>query len=146
MKRKLWKCDFKGCEEIAQWYRKRKGELLKLCTKHEVYLASQHYGRSLDLSELDEDDIRYLERKEYKKELEKKEPFDVGLFSLEDGTRKVRIRDRQTDETRSFIIKDTDLSRFFETFANLERKGYSPKPSIDDYVKMLRDGVFSIKD
>ncbi len=28
-----WKCDFKDCEEIAQWYRKRKGELLKLCTK-----------------------------------------------------------------------------------------------------------------
>jgi len=63
-KRNVWKCDFKGCEEIAQWYRKWKGDLFKLCTKHEAYLARKRYGRPLDPSELDEDDFRYLEEKE----------------------------------------------------------------------------------
>lgn len=62
-KTKILKCDFKECNEIAQWYREWKGEL-KLCTKHEVYFARQHCGRSLDPSELDEDDLRYLEEKD----------------------------------------------------------------------------------
>jgi len=59
-----WKCDFKDCGEIAQWYRKRKGELLKLCTKHNVYLHKQHWGRHIDFSELDEDDTQYLLEKD----------------------------------------------------------------------------------
>jgi len=66
MKRKLRKCDHKGCEEIAEWYREYKGELLKLCTKHEAYFARGHWGKSLDPSELDEDDLRYLEEKDEK--------------------------------------------------------------------------------
>lgn len=63
-KRKIWKCDFKGCEEIAQWYREWKGELLKLCTKHEAYLARTHWGRHIEPSELDKNDVRYLEEKD----------------------------------------------------------------------------------
>jgi hypothetical protein len=63
-KRKLWKCDFKDCSEPAQWYRLYKGELLKLCTKHEAYLARQHFGCHLEFHELDEDDLTYLEEKD----------------------------------------------------------------------------------
>ena len=142
-KRKIWTCDFKECEEIAQWYRKRKRELLKLCTKHEAYLARQHYGGSLDLSELNEDDIRYLEGKERRKEFAKRHPFDVRLYSLEDGTTgfRIRVRDRETDEWRSFVLKKSDHGRFDENYRDLERKGFSPKPSIDEYVKSLRNGI-----
>jgi len=69
-KSKVWTCDFKGCDEIAQWYRRWKGDLFKLCTKHEAYFARNHYGRRVDLSELDADDIDYLwEKEEEKKEL-----------------------------------------------------------------------------
>ena len=69
MTRKIWTCDFQGCNEIAQWYRKRKGRLIKVCTKHEARLAREHWGRRVDFSELNDDDIRYLEWKEWKKEL-----------------------------------------------------------------------------
>ena len=143
--KKLWTCDYKGCEEIAQWYRKWKGELLTLCTTHEGYFGRKHWGKHLDVTKLDEDDIRYLERKELRKELVKKKPFEVLLFPLENGTTKVRVVDKQTDETRSFVIKDSDHETFSETYRDLERKGFSSKPSIDDYVKRLRKGVFEDK-
>ncbi len=140
MKKKIWTCDFEGCDEIAQWYRKQKGELLRLCTKHEAYLARKHWGKRLDTSELGEDDMRYLEEKEFKKESEKKRPFEVILFPLEDGTTKVKIRNRQTGERRSFVVKGTDEKRrLHETYNELEREGFSQKPSIDDYVKRLRN-------
>lgn len=140
--RKVWTCDFKGCNDFAQWCRKRNGNLLTLCTKHEADLARRHWGRRIDASELNEDDIRYLEGKERRKELAKKKPFEVRLYKLEDGW-KIRIKDKQTDERRSFVIKHADLRRFDETFSDLEREGFSPKPSIDDYVKRLRNSVSS---
>ena len=71
--RKILRCDFKGCNEIAQWYREWKGDLLKLCTTHEVYFAKNHWGRNIELSKLDEDDLRYLEEKD--KETSK---FQIG--------------------------------------------------------------------
>jgi len=46
---------------------------------------------------------------------------------------------RHTDEKRSFVIQEGELGRFNENFADLERKGFSPKPSIDEYVKKLRE-------
>ena len=139
----LWTCDYKGCDEFAQWCRKLKGKLLTLCTKHEAYFARKHWGKHLDVSQLDNNDIRYLERKERKKEYRKRHPFEVRLFSSEDGTRKVRIRDRPTDESRSFVLKDADFESFCETYKDLEREGFSPKTSIDEYVKKLRSGSIS---
>ena len=49
---------------MAQWYRVWKGELLKLCTKHEAYMARRHLGKALDSSELDGEDWAYLEEKD----------------------------------------------------------------------------------
>lgn len=140
MTRKIWTCDFQGCNEIAQWYRKRKGRLIKVCTKHEARLAREHWGRRVDFSELNDDDIRYLEWKEWKKELVKKEPFEVLLFQLEDGL-KVRVRDRQTNEWRLFTVKGIEEEKIYEAYSGLQRKGFSPKPSIDEYVKKLRKYV-----
>jgi len=134
----VYTCDYKGCNDFAQWCRKQKGRLLTLCTKHETELARLHWGRNVDTSKLSKDDIRYLERKERKKEFAEKHPFDVRFVSLEDGTRKVRIRDKQTDEKRSFVLKDADYKSFFEIYEDLEREGFSPKPSIDEYMKRLR--------
>jgi hypothetical protein len=138
---KIWKCDFEDCEEVAQWYRRGKGRLVKLCTKHEVYLSKQHWGKRVDFSELNEEDIRYLEGKERRAEFTKRHPFDVRFYPLEDKTTKIAIRDRQTGEWRSFIIKDSDIGKFGETYSDLERKGFSPKPSIDDYVKTLKEMI-----
>jgi hypothetical protein len=33
--------DYEGCDDCAQWYREFKGELLKLCIKHEGARAFQ---------------------------------------------------------------------------------------------------------
>jgi len=63
-KKRFLKCDFRKCEEMAQWYRVWKGELLKLCTKHEAYMARRHLGKALDSSELDGEDWAYLEEKD----------------------------------------------------------------------------------
>ena len=139
---KIWTCDFKGCDEIAQWYRKKKGELVKLCSKHYASLDRMRWGRRVEESELDEDDIRYLEEKEQMKESEKKDPFEVRLYELADEW-KVRVEDRQTGEKRSFAIKNSDYEGFDEIYHDLQRKGFSPKPSIDEYVKRLRNGVSS---
>ena len=133
----VWTCDYKGCDEFAQWCRVYKGELLTLCTKHHALVGRKKWGKHLDVSKLSEDDIRYLVRKERRKEFERRHPFDVRLFGLENGW-KIKVRDLQTDEKRSFVIKKSDLGRFNENFTELERKGFSPKPSIDDYVKKLR--------
>ena len=131
----VWTCDYEGCGEIAQWHRRWKGELFKLCTKHEAYFARKHWGRRVDESQLDEDDIRYLERKERRKEFAKKNPFDVKLFWLEDGI-KVRIRDRRTGERRSFMLEGKYRERIREV--NLDLQKETTKPSIDDYVERLR--------
>ena len=133
-------CDYKNCDEFAQWYRRFKGKLLTLCTKHEVEFARKPWGRSIDASELNDDDIRYLERKEEEKEYRKAHPFEVRLFSAENGTRKITIRDSETGEKRSFILKETELGKFDDIYKDLEREGFSPKPSIDEYVKRLRNG------
>jgi len=141
MRRKIWKCDFEDCNEFAQWYRVQKGQLVKLCTKHEAYLAKKHWGKHIDPSELDEDDIHYLEEKDYKEELAKEKPFEVLLFPLEDGW-KVRIRDRRTNEWRSLMVKGTDeRRRFSETYGYLKIKGSISELSIDDYVKKLKDNI-----
>jgi hypothetical protein len=70
-KMKQWPCDFKNCCEIATWYRRWKGDLLKLCTKHEAYMRGKHYGRSVNESELDREDMAYLFEKAEKKERSK---------------------------------------------------------------------------
>lgn len=43
-KKAMWTCDFKGCNDVAQWLREFNGQLLNLCTKHEAYLANKHLG------------------------------------------------------------------------------------------------------
>jgi len=140
MRTKVRLCDFAGCDEIAQWYRKSKGQIVKVCTTHEALLARQHWGRRIDYSELDEDDIRRLETKVYWNEYEKKHPFEVMLTPSEDE-REVKVHDLQTSEWRSFMIKGSDTERFDEAYRHLEKEGFDPKPSIDDYVKKLRNGV-----
>jgi hypothetical protein len=142
MRKKMWKCSFKGCEEIAQWYRKSKGQVIKACTKHEALLAREHWGRRVDYSELTEEDIRQLETQEYWTEFAKEHPFEVLLSLLEDGY-KVRIRDRETGEWRSLVVKKSDMERFNERYSDLERKRFATKPSIDDYVEKLRNGATS---
>jgi hypothetical protein len=57
MARKIWKCDFKDCDEIAQWYRYYKGKPWKFCTKHETEFARHNWGRRVDFSDLTEEDI-----------------------------------------------------------------------------------------
>jgi len=137
---RMFTCDYKNCDEFAQWYRRFKGKLLTLCTKHEAEFARKHWGRSIDASELNNDDIRHLESKEEEKEYQKTHPFEVRLFSAENGTRKITIRDSETGERRSFILKETELGKFDDIYKDLEREGFSPKPSIDEYVKRLRNG------
>jgi len=135
-------CDYKGCDEFAQWYRRFKGKLLTLCTKHEAEFARKPWGRSIDASKLNNDDIRYLETKEEKKEYQKTHPIEVRLHPLENGTWKIRIRDSETDEKCSFIVEETDFyGKFSENYKALEREGFSPKPSIDEYVRRLRKGI-----
>jgi len=67
-KKTVLKCDFEGCQEMVQWFRRYKGELLKLCTKHEARMAREHQGRSLDSKDLDSDDWEYLREKDLEEE------------------------------------------------------------------------------
>lgn len=67
-RKKSLKCDFEGCQEMVQWFRKYKGELLKLCTKHEAYMARAHQGRSLESEDLNPSDWQYLEEKDLEEE------------------------------------------------------------------------------
>ncbi|MGD0159437.1 MAG: hypothetical protein ABSB89_03985 [Candidatus Bathyarchaeia archaeon] len=66
--RKPLKCDFEECPEMVQWYRKYKGKLWKLCTKHEAFMARQHQGHSVDRDHLTPDDWRYLRQKDLEEE------------------------------------------------------------------------------
>jgi len=142
MKLETWTCDFKGCGELAQWYRRSKGQIVKLCTKHKAYLARQRWGKRVDHSELSEDDMRRLKTKVYWNEYDKKHPFSVMESLVENGL-KVRVSDIQTGEHRSFVVKNSDTETFGENFSKLERRGFVTKPSIDDYVKKLKDGTSS---
>lgn len=63
-KRRTWKCDFEGCKEIAEWYRIVKGTPVKLCTHHETHMRKQHMGKPIDYSQLDGDNMLYLEEKD----------------------------------------------------------------------------------
>jgi hypothetical protein len=139
MSRKMWKCDFKDCEEIAQWYRICKGELVKVCTKHETQLAKQHYGKRVDFSELDEDDIQYLQRKENHSEYVKKVPFKVDC-KIKENTVFMDIKDRKTGEWRSFQIAENnwDMDSFREISKDLEDGKFSQKPSIDEFLEILK--------
>ena len=134
----VWTCDYKRCDDYAQWVREHKGELFTLCTKHHALLDRKKWSKHLDVSKLSEDDIRYLLRKERRKESARRHPFEVRDYPLDDGTIKVRIRDKQTGERRSFVVKPDEKRKFIESFSDLEKRGFSPKPSIDQYVKKLR--------
>jgi hypothetical protein len=141
-KRKLWKCDFKDCDEIGQWYRECKGEIVKLCTRHETILAKQHWGRRVDFLDLDEDNIRYLQGKEYHSELMKKIPFKILLRRLEDKTTQVEVNDRQTGKWRSFVISDTDnIEGLYMISDDLEKGRFTKKPSLDEFVNILKKAI-----
>ena len=68
-KKIVMRCDFIGCTEMAQWYRRYKGELLRLCTKHEAYMVRAHQGFSVESKDLTPDDRRYLIEKDEDDEL-----------------------------------------------------------------------------
>lgn len=136
--RHTWKCDVKGCEEIARRYREYKGELLKLCTKHEALFQEQHLGRHVDYLRLSEDDIRYLQEKEAEREFDRKYPFEESFLRLENGTQKIRIKDKRTDETRSLTINDEELESFNEACREMMKSESLAKCSIDEYIEGLR--------
>jgi hypothetical protein len=62
------KCDYEGCSEYVRRYRKWKGKVVKLCIKHNEQMSREHLGKQIDASELDEDDIRFLEEKTRKED------------------------------------------------------------------------------
>ena len=135
--RKMWKCDFEDCEEFAQWYRRKKGKIVKLCTKHEVQLAKEHWGRRVDFSELTHNDIRYFNKKESETESANKIPFEIQLIHLEDGTLRVAVKDRRTNKWRSFTVKKW-TEEINEINQDLQKGKFSMK-SLDDFVKMLKE-------
>lgn len=142
MKLETWTCDFEGCDEIAQWYRRSKGQILKLCTKHEALLSRKHWGRSVDYTELTEADMDRLRTKVYWAEYDKEHPFEV-LMSKSAEQMKVRVSDLLTGEWRSFTIQTSDLEKLSDNQIKSERKGFVPKPSIDEYIRKLQDGISS---
>lgn len=134
MGRKLWKCDFEKCGDIALWIRKWKGQLFRLCTKHEAYFQRNHWGRHVDELELTEDDFCYFERKD--KEFEKKGLVNLTIYKLKDGSDKIRVTNRETGESRTSVFKSVDgLNRFLESYDSLKKKGLS----FENLVKSLED-------
>ncbi len=103
----------------------------------------ERLGRHVDI--LDEDDMRSLEEKVLRDKFTELNPFEVIIERLKDGTIKARIKDKQTNETRSFIIMDSDFERLNKTYGDLEIKKSLPKPSIDEYIKSLRNGISNEK-
>jgi hypothetical protein len=67
-KRPLRRCDYKGCPEMVQWFRRYKGEILKLCTKHYAKMAKEHLGQSVEAKDLTSDDLEYLYEKDSEEE------------------------------------------------------------------------------
>jgi phage FluMu protein Com len=63
-KRPTWKCDWKGCNEIAEWYRAQGEDLVKLCTHHYAELGKSRWGKPVDFSDLTREDINYLAEKD----------------------------------------------------------------------------------
>jgi hypothetical protein len=63
-KRKTWKCDFKNCSEIAEYYRLVKGNPVKVCLHHEVHMRKQRIGKHIEYFQLNPDDIQYLIEKD----------------------------------------------------------------------------------
>lgn len=143
-KRKMWKCDFEDCEEIAQWYRLCKGKLMKLCTKHETQLSKQHFGKRVDYSELDKDDIDYLQEKESRSEYFKKVPFRIDCkYFPDEKMYYIDVKDRITGKWRSFKTGDSNwnLDGFQRINKELENGKFSHKPSIEEFVDILKKAV-----
>ncbi len=108
-----------GCDDYAQWVRVHKGELFTLCTKHHALLGRKKWGKHLDVSKLSEDDIRYLVGKERRKESARRHPFDVRMYPLEDGTTKIKVRDRKTcmhGEIATGIPGDINLDEIVDIY------------------------------
>jgi phage FluMu protein Com len=68
MKKRVWKCDFKECDETAQWYRIWNGLPFKLCTHHYAELGRKRLGKPIGFSELSADNLDYLEEKDRRTE------------------------------------------------------------------------------
>ena len=134
-------CDYKGCDDFAQWYREVDGQILTFCSKHEAECHRRRIGKKIDESKLDEQDILELEEKEREREHRLKKPFYVKQLSIENGIAKIRIYDRQTNERRLFSLKEEQLETFNQNYISLDKKGFSPKPSIEEYIKSLRNGL-----
>ena len=71
MKKRTWKCDVKGCSEIAEWYRIKDGVPLKLCIHHFAEFGRKRFGKPVDLSELSGDDLDWLVEKDQEEEATK---------------------------------------------------------------------------
>lgn len=136
--RRLWTCDWKDCNEIAQFYREYKGELLKLCTKHEVQSAKQHLGKHVD--NLSQDDIQYLQSKEERSQFLEKVPFTVRFNVLEGNSRLIEIQDRRSNIWRSFKVSDNDFDSeaFFKIYRDMENGNFAYK-SIDEFLTALKE-------
>ena len=141
MTRKLWKCDFGGCDEIAQWYRVKKNDLVKLCTKHEAYLARQRWGKSIPESKLDERDIRYLQNKD--RDIAEMGYFDIRERQQKDGKVKLEIKDLTTCEKRSIVLENFDFTKFSDFYFEKKRQIIKSgvKPSINEHLKELLEAI-----
>jgi ribosomal protein S6E (S10) len=83
-----------------------------------------------------------LRTKVYWAEYDKEHPFEV-LMSKSAEQMKVRVSDLLTGEWRSFTIQTSDLEKLSDNQIKSERKGFVPKPSIDEYIRKLQDGISS---
>jgi len=63
-KRKTWKCNFRHCPNVAEYYRDVKGTLVKLCLHHDVQMRKERMGKPVDFTELSYEDILDLEEKD----------------------------------------------------------------------------------
>jgi hypothetical protein len=106
-------------------------------------LARQHWGKQIDFLDLNDDDIQYLQRKEYHSELVKKIPFKILLRKLEDNTIRIEVNDRLTGKWGSFAVSETNnLEGLDKISADLEKGKFAFKPSLDEFLDTLKKAIF----
>ena len=140
MRSRVRQCNFAGCSEISKLYRRSKGQLvdvaqsMKQCLPDNIGVDAQTVLNWMTMI------FDVWRQEHYESEYEKEHPFEVLQIPSEDE-QQVKIRDLQTGEWRSFMIKCSDTERLDEMYCHLEKDGFDPEPSVDDYMKKLRNGV-----
>ena len=91
---------------------------------------------------MDEDDIHYLQEKESHSEYVKKVPFKIE-GKIKEKIHFIDVKDRKTGEWRSFQIVDDNWNweGFHKISEDLENGKFSSKPSIDEFMEILKKAV-----